>query len=127
MGFGQSLKSPVAATLRTKHLMLQSLASAIRYRPGGKGSLKLGVFLGRGQGLGPTTITLKGPPGLEAERKSLSGLDKARTVLEVPFEFAKDAEPGAYDLEVTVTYTTQSKGKDPETFSVRYTLPVVLE
>jgi hypothetical protein len=117
----------VAASVRTKHLMVQSMTNATSYRAGRKGTLKVGVFLGKKKTLGATTIEIKGPEGLEAEVKAVSGMDKAKNMVEVPFGFSKDAKKGSYDLEVTVTYTTQKGGKDKKAYKVTYTLPVTVE
>ena len=117
----------MAASLRTKHLMVQSMTSATSYRAGGKGTLKVGVFLAKNKTLGETTITITGPDGLEAEVKSVSSLDKTRNVVEVPFGFTKDAKKGSHDLKVTLRYTTQKGGKDEEAYAVTYTLPVTVK
>jgi len=117
----------VAASVRTKHLMVQSMTSATSYRAGGKGTLKVGVFLGKKKTLGETTITITGPDGLEAEVKSVSSMDKAKNTVEVPFGFTKDAKKGSHDLKVTVRYTTQKGGKDKGAYTVTYTLPVTVE
>lgn len=107
--------------------MVQSMTNASSYRPGGKGTLKVGVFLGKKKTLGETTITIKGPEGLETEVKTVSSMDKAKNLVEVPFGFSKDAKQGSHDLEVTVRYTTQKGGEDKEAYVVTYTLPVSVE
>lgn len=117
----------MAASVRTKHLMVQSMTNSSSYRAGGKGTLKVGVFLGKRKTLGATTITITGPDGLEAEVKAVSGMDKAKNMVEVPFGFTKGAKKGGHDLKVTVTYTTQKGGKDKGAYSVTYTLPVTVK
>ena len=101
----RSLAAPVAAKAKTDALEVQSQSKGAIKR-GKKGKVVVGLFPAKGKKLKGVEISVSGD-GFADSKETVSKLDKKK-VLNVSVKANKDAEKGAHEVTVTITYSGEA-------------------